>query len=66
MVKYMLELEVYFYYCNVDVSIIKELVCCWKLEVFDGFIKQGMYQVLDDICEFIVEMQFYCEKVFSI
>lgn len=59
MVKYMLELEVYFYYCSIDVSMIKELVWCWKLEIFDGFEKKGVYFVLDDICEFIVEMQYY-------
>lgn len=59
--KYMSELEVYFYYCYFDVSILKELVCRWKLEILDGFIKQGMYQAMDDICESVVELVYYCE-----
>lgn len=62
----MFEFEVYFYYRNIDVSIIKELMCCWKFEILDGFEKKGVYLVFDDICEFIEEMCYYCEKVFMI
>jgi oligoribonuclease len=64
--KYMLELEEYFHYRNVDVSTIKELVKRWSPETMKGFTKQGTHQALQDIQESIAELQFYRKEVFKI
>lgn len=59
--RYMFRLEGYFYYCNFDVFIFKELVVCWVLQVCESFKKGNIYLVLDDICELIVELCYYCD-----
>ncbi len=64
--KYMLELEEYFHYRNIDVSTIKELVRRWSPEIMNGFSKKNTHQALEDIKESIAEMQFYRSEVFKI
>jgi oligoribonuclease len=64
--KYMLELEEYFHYRNIDVSTIKELVRRWSPETMNGFSKKNTHQALEDIKESIAEMQFYRTEVFKI
>ena len=64
--KYMLELEEYFHYRNIDVSTIKELVRRWSPETMNGFSKKNTHQALEDIKESIAEMQFYRSEVFKI
>ncbi|MGI2169610.1 oligoribonuclease [Shewanella sp. MF05960] len=64
--KYMLELEEYFHYRNIDVSTIKELVRRWKPETMNGFSKKNTHQALEDIKESIAELQFYRKEVFKI
>lgn len=64
--KYMLELEEYFHYRNIDVSTIKELVRRWSPETMNGFSKKNTHQALEDIKESIAEMQFYRREVFKI
>ena len=41
MARYMLQLETYFHYRNLDVSTLKELVKRWKPEIKSGVKKQG-------------------------
>ncbi|MCL1045668.1 oligoribonuclease [Shewanella sp. 10N.286.51.B7] len=64
--KYMLELEDFFHYRNIDVSTIKELTNRWKPEVMKGFSKKNTHQALEDIKESIAELQFYRQEVFKI
>jgi oligoribonuclease len=64
--KYMLELEEYFHYRNIDVSTIKELVRRWSPETMNGFSKKNTHQALEDIKESIAEMLFYRNEVFKI
>ncbi|WP_144211238.1 oligoribonuclease [Shewanella donghaensis] len=64
--KYMLELEEFFHYRNIDVSTIKELTRRWKPEVMDGLTKKNTHQALEDIKESIEELQFYRREVFKI
>lgn len=64
--KYMLELEDYFHYRNVDVSTIKELVRRWSPETMNGFTKKNTHQALEDIKESIAELQYYRGQVFKI
>ena len=64
--KYMLELEEFFHYRNIDVSTIKELTRRWKPEMMDGLTKKNTHQALEDIKESIEELQFYRREVFKI
>ncbi|WP_076539046.1 oligoribonuclease [Shewanella sp. UCD-KL21] len=64
--KYMLELEEFFHYRNIDVSTIKELTKRWKPEVMEGLTKKNTHQALEDIKESIEELQFYRREVFKI
>ncbi|QIR13610.1 oligoribonuclease [Shewanella aestuarii] len=64
--KYMLELEDYFHYRNIDVSTIKELVRRWSPETMNGFSKKNTHQALEDIKESIAELQYYRSQVFKI
>jgi len=66
MVKYMLELEEFFHYRNIDVSTLKELARRWAPEKLNGLTKKGTHQALDDIRESIIEMQYYREHIMSI
>ncbi len=59
MVRGMPELEAYFHYRNLDVSTLKELARRWYPKVFDGLVKKGAHQALDDIRESIEELKYY-------
>lgn len=61
MARYMPELEAYFHYRNLDVSVFKELARRWKPEIYSGFKKAGKHEALADIYESIDELKYYRE-----
>lgn len=61
MARYMPELEKFFHYRNLDVSVFKELARRWKPEVYSGFKKASRHEALADIYESIDEMKYYRE-----
>ena len=61
MARYMPELEAYFHYRNLDVSVFKELARRWKPEIYSGFKKVGKHEALADIYESIDELKYYRE-----
>lgn len=61
MARYMPELESYFHYRNLDVSVFKELARRWKPEIYSGFKKAGKHEALADIYESIDELKYYRE-----
>lgn len=66
MVKHMPELEKFFHYRNLDVSVFKELSKRWKPEIIDGFKKAGKHEALADIIESIEELKYYREHFIKI
>jgi len=46
MARYMPELESYFHYRNLDVSVFKELARRWKPEIYSGFKKASKHEAL--------------------
>ncbi len=61
MARYMPELESYFHYRNLDVSVFKELARRWKPEIYNGFKKASKHEALADIYESIDELKYYRE-----
>lgn len=61
MARYMPELEAYFHYRNLDVSVFKELARRWKPTVYSGFKKASRHEALADIYESIDELKYYRE-----
>jgi oligoribonuclease len=61
MARYMPDLESYFHYRNLDVSVFKELARRWKPKVYDGFKKASKHTALADIHESIEELKYYRE-----
>jgi oligoribonuclease len=61
MAKYMPDLEAYFHYRNLDVSVFKELARRWKPVVYSGFKKASKHEALADIYESIEELKYYRE-----
>lgn len=61
MARYMPELEAYFHYRNLDVSVFKELSRRWKPAVYAGFKKTSKHEALADIYESIDELKYYRE-----
>lgn len=61
MARYMPELETYFHYRNLDVSVFKELARRWKPEIYSGFKKASKHEALADIYESIDELKYYRE-----
>jgi len=61
MARYMPDLEAYFHYRNLDVSVFKELARRWKPKVYDGFKKASKHTALADIHESIEELKYYRE-----
>lgn len=59
MARYMPELEAYFHYRNLDVSVFKELARRWKPAVYAGFKKASRHEALADIYESIDELKYY-------
>ena len=66
MANYMPELEAFFHYRNLDVSVFKELSKRWKPEIIDGFKKAGKHEALADIMESIEELKYYREHFIKI
>ena len=60
--KYMPELESFFHYRNLDVSMLKELAKRWRPEVYNAFKKQQRHTALADVQESIDEMVYYREN----
>lgn len=61
MARYMPELEAYFHYRNLDVSVFKELARRWKPTIYAGFKKASKHEALADIYESIEELKYYRE-----
>lgn len=61
MARYMPDLEDFFHYRNLDVSVFKELARRWKPEIYSGFKKAGKHEALADIYESIEELKYYRE-----
>ena len=61
MAHYMPDLEAYFHYRNLDVSVFKELARRWKPEIYSGFKKASKHEALADIYESIDELKYYRE-----
>lgn len=61
MARYMPDLESYFHYRNLDVSVFKELARRWKPKVYSGFKKVSKHEALADIYESIDELKYYRE-----
>lgn len=61
MAHYMPDLEAYFHYRNLDVSVFKELARRWKPAVYSGFKKASKHEALADIYESIDELKYYRE-----
>jgi oligoribonuclease len=57
--RYMPNLEKYFYYRNLDVSTLKELVRRWAPQAVEKFKKDSRHRALDDIYESIAELRYY-------
>lgn len=61
MARYMPDLEAFFHYRNLDVSVFKELARRWKPEIYTGFKKASKHEALADIYESIDELKYYRE-----
>lgn len=61
MARFMPDLEKYFHYRNLDVSVFKELARRWKPEIYTGFKKASKHEALADIYESIDELKYYRE-----
>jgi oligoribonuclease len=61
MARYMPDLEAYFHYRNLDVSVFKELARRWKPDIYAGFKKASKHEALADIYESIDELKYYRE-----
>ena len=61
MARYMPELESYFHYRNLDVSVFKELARRWRPTIYSGFKKASKHEALADIYESIDELKYYRE-----
>ncbi len=61
MARHMPDLEAYFHYRNLDVSVFKELARRWKPEIYSGFKKASKHEALADIYESIDELKYYRE-----
>lgn len=66
MYKYMVELENWFHYRNLDVSTLKELAKRWRPDVAAGVKKQGSHLALDDIRDSINELRHYRDHFLKI
>jgi oligoribonuclease len=61
MARYMPDLESFFHYRNLDVSVFKELARRWKPSIYSGFKKTSKHEALADIYESIDELKYYRE-----
>lgn len=61
MARYMPDLESFFHYRNLDVSVFKELARRWKPAIYSGFKKASKHEALADVYESIDELKYYRE-----
>ena len=61
MARYMPDLEAFFHYRNLDVSVFKELARRWRPTIYSGFKKASKHEALADIYESIDELKYYRE-----
>jgi len=61
MAKHMPNLESYFHYRNLDVSVFKELSRRWRPTLYQGFKKTSKHEALSDIYDSIDELKYYRE-----
>jgi oligoribonuclease len=61
MARYMPDLEAFFHYRNLDVSVFKELSRRWKPEIYSSFKKSSKHEALADVYESIEELKYYRE-----
>ena len=61
MAKHMPNLESYFHYRNLDVSVFKELSRRWRPALYQGFKKTSKHEALSDIYDSIDELKYYRE-----
>ena len=61
MAKHMPNLESYFHYRNLDVSVFKELSRRWRPSLSQGFKKISKHEALSDIYDSIDELKYYRE-----
>lgn len=66
MANYMVDLEEFFHYRNLDVSTLKELANRWAPDVATGFVKESSHLAMDDIKDSIAEMLYYREHALKI
>ena len=59
MANYMVDLEAFFHYRNLDVSTLKILAQRWAPEVSKGFVKESQHLALSDIRDSISELDYY-------
>lgn len=64
--RYMPSLEDFFFYRNLDVSTLKELVKRWKPDIAAGLTKKGSHLALDDIYDSINELKYYREHFLAL
>ncbi len=64
--RWMPRLERFFYYRNIDVSSIKELVRRWDAAILLNYQKETKHEALADIYDSINELKFYRENVMKI
>ena len=62
MARYMPELEAFFHYRNLDVSVFKELAKRWEPAIYAGFKKSNKHEALADVYESIEELKYYREN----
>jgi oligoribonuclease len=58
MAKHMPNLENYFHYRNLDVSVFKELSRRWRPSLYQGFKKSSKHEALSDIYDSIEELKY--------
>ena len=63
---YMVDLEAFFHYRNLDVSTLKELARRWKPSVLKGMKKKSSHLAMDDIKDSIEELRYYRGKFFNL
>ncbi len=64
--RWMPRLERFFYYRNIDVSSIKELVKRWDASILLSYQKETKHEALADIYDSISELKFYRENIMKI
>ncbi|ABJ90824.1 oligoribonuclease [Buchnera aphidicola] len=61
---HMPKLKSYFYYRNIDVSSINELIKRWKPKILNKIKKKKNHRTKSDLIESIQELKFYKENIF--